>query len=207
MGAYDVINQAKEKVGSVDLNDGLFFGEVKEHLFYEVVKNLLAGRRSGSAATKTRGMVSGGGAKPYRQKGTGRARAGSSRSPIREGGGTIWGPHPRDYSYSVPKKVRRSAMRSALSLKRQENKLLVVEDLKLETPKTKSFVELAKGLNVTNALIVLPEKNENLELASRNLKKFKVVGMEGLNLFDVLKFDQLVLTKGSLEKIERIYAS
>jgi len=206
MADFDLKNISGEKIGTVDLNDGIFFGEIKENLFYETVKNQLAGRRAGTHSTKERADVHGGGAKPYRQKGTGRARAGTIRAPGRVGGGTVFGPHPRDYAYKIPKKMRRAAMRSALSLKRRENQLIVVDDLKLEEHRTKTFLKLAENLGLDHALLVVPEYDRNLDLASRNLKGFKVLLFEGLNVYDILKFDQVVLTKECLELIEGAYA-
>ncbi len=198
----DVLNKEGARVSGVALDEAVFGGEVKEHLFYEVVKMQLAGRRSGTACTKTRGEVSGGGVKPWKQKGTGRARSGSTRSPIWRHGGTVFGPRPRDYSYSVPKRVRREALKSALRLKLNDGALRVVESLNLEKAKTKSAISILKALNCDSALIVTGGENKNLELAVRNLKDYKVIRAGGINVFDVLKYKVLLITKEALEKIE-----
>ncbi len=197
----DVLDKNGTKVSQMDLNESLY-GEVKEHLFYEVVKMQLANRRSGTASTKTKGEVSGGGIKPWKQKGTGRARSGSIRSPLWRHGGTVFGPHPRDYSYKVPKKVMREALKSALALRLKDGGLKIYDALDLDAPKTKSALEILKKAGLNNALIVIEGKNRNLELAVRNLKDFKVIAAGGLNVYDILNYDNLVITKGALEKVE-----
>ncbi len=198
----DVLNKEGSRVSGVSIDDAVFGGEVKEHLFYEVVKMQLANRRRGNASTKTRGQVSGGGIKPWKQKGTGRARSGSTRSPIWRHGGTVFGPHPRDYSYSVPKKVRREALKSALRLRVKDGTMSVLDSFDLEEAKTKKALAVLKALKLDSALIVTADANKNLELAVRNLKDFKVIRAAGINVFDVLKYKGLLLTKEALEKIE-----
>jgi large subunit ribosomal protein L4 len=201
MAVLDIYDQEKNKVSEITLDDQVFGAKVDKHLFYEVVKMQLANRRGGNSSTKTRSEVSGGGRKPWRQKGTGRARAGSIRSPLWVGGGVIFGPKPRDYSYFLPKKVRRAALKSALSLKVKEGKLLIIDNFNLEEIKTKTFVSLLKKLEVDNALIV-DNDNFNLERSARNLYKVKILRPEGLNVYDILKYEYLLITKHSLERIQ-----
>jgi large subunit ribosomal protein L4 len=201
MAVFDIYDQEKNRISEIDLDDKIFGAKVDKNLFHEVVKMQLANRRGGNACTKTRSEVSGGGRKPWRQKGTGRARAGSTRSPLWVGGGVVFGPKPRDYSYSLPKKVRRAALKSALSLKVKEGKLLIVENLNLEEIKTKAFVSLLKRLAVEDALIV-DSDNVNLERSARNLHTVKILRPEGLNVYDILKYEYLLLTKQSAEKIQ-----
>jgi large subunit ribosomal protein L4 len=201
MAVLDVYDQEKKKVAETNLSDQVFGARVDQHLFYEVVKMQLANRRGGNASTKTRSEVSGGGIKPWRQKGTGRARSGSTRSPLWVGGGVVFGPKPRDYSYTLPKKVRKAALRSALSLKVKEGKLLVVENLNLEEIKTKVFVSMLKRLEVEKALIV-DDNNLHLERSARNVYQVKVIRPEGLNVYDILRYDHLLIAKNCLEKIE-----
>ncbi len=203
MSKVDVYNSNKEVVSSVDLNPAVFGVEAKEHLFWDVVKMQLANRRKGTVKTKTRAEAAGSGRKPYRQKGTGRARAGSVTSPIWVGGGTIFGPKPRDHSFKVPKKVRKAALRSALVKKLSEGKLTVIEGFDISEVKTKRFLEIMGKLGLTKALIVIAEHDKNLELSSRNVREVKVLMAEGLNVFDILKFDNIVITRGALEFINK----
>jgi large subunit ribosomal protein L4 len=203
MSKVDVYNSNKEVVSSVDLNPAVFGAQVKEHLFWDVVKMQLANRRSGTARTKTRAEVAGSGKKPYRQKGTGRARAGSVTSPIWVGGGTIFGPKPRDHSYKVPKKVRKAALRSALIKKLSEGKLTVMEAFDIPEVKTKRFIEIMGKLGITKGLIVIAEHDKNLELSARNVREVKILMAEGLNVFDILKYDNLIVTRGALELINK----
>ncbi len=200
----DVLDKNGSKVSELDLNDNIYSGEVKKHLFYEVVKMQLANRRSGTASTKTRAFVSGGGAKPWKQKGTGRARSGSNRSPLWRHGGTVFGPKPRDYSYSVPKKVVKEALRSALRLKLKDGLLKVLDSIDLEQPKSKAALEMLRKSAPTNALIVIDGENRNLNLAVRNLKDYKVIDARGINVYDLLDYDNLVITRSALEKVEAI---
>jgi len=203
MAVTEVYNTDNKKVGEVELNDALFGLEVKEHILHDVVKMQLAKRRAGTASTKTRTEVRGGGAKPYRQKGTGRARAGTIRSPLWRGGGVIFGPKPRDYSYNLPKKVRKLGVRMALSTRFSENNMLVLDDFSLEDIKTKRFVEVMKKFNIENGLIVIPEKNENLEKSSRNVQGFKIIQVDGLNVYDILLHRRLVLLQPCLGQLEK----
>ena len=201
MPALDLYDQERNKIGQVELPEEVFAVEPKGHLLYEAVKWQLACRRRGSASTKSRGQVRGGGRKPWRQKGTGRARTGSIRSPLSRGGGVIFGPTPRSYSYPLPKKVRKAALRSALALKLSQGKLMIVDKLDLIEIKTRSFLEILKAMELSNALIVTEGKNFNLERSARNLPGFKVLRWEGLNTYDLLKYEQLLLTRESVEKI------
>ncbi|KPK26735.1 MAG: 50S ribosomal protein L4 [Desulfobacterales bacterium SG8_35_2] len=203
MAVTEVYNTDNKKVGEVELNDALFGLEVKKHILHDVVKMQLANRRAGTASTKTRTEVRGGGAKPYRQKGTGRARAGTRRSPLWRGGGVIFGPKPRDYSYKLPKKVRKLGVRMALSTRFSEKNMLVLDGFDLADIKTKQFVEVMKKLNIENGLIVIPEKNENLEKSSRNVQGYKVIPAEGLNVYDILLHRSLVLLQPCLGQLEK----
>ncbi|UCD65726.1 MAG: 50S ribosomal protein L4 [Deltaproteobacteria bacterium] len=202
MAVTEVYNTENKKVGEVELNEALFGLEVKKHILHDVVKMQLANRRAGTANTKTRTEVRGGGAKPYRQKGTGRARAGTRNSPLWRGGGVTFGPKPRDYSYKLPKKVRKLGVRMALSTRFSENNMLVLDGFDLADIKTKNFVEVMKKLNIENGLIVTPEKNENLEKSSRNVQGFKVIQADGLNVYDILLHRRLVLLQPCLGQLE-----
>jgi large subunit ribosomal protein L4 len=184
------------------LRQDIFSVRVLPNLLQQVVRMQLNNRRAGSAATKTKGFVRGGGKKPWRQKGTGRARAGSIRSPIWVGGGTIFGPRPRDYSYRLPKKARRAALLSALSLKHRDGKLIVVQSIELTEAKTKLMRELLKTLQVESALIVLADSSREVELAARNLPNAKVLRVAGLNVYDLLRYEHLILTAKALQAIE-----
>jgi large subunit ribosomal protein L4 len=206
MAQHELRNAAGKAVGQVELADAVFAGEVKPHLFHEVVTGQLAARRSGTAATKRRGEVRGGGRKPFRQKGTGRARQGTSRSPLMPGGGTIFGPHPRSYAQKTPKKVRKAAVRSALALRREQGKLIVLDDLQFPEIKTKRMVEVLSGLGVARALIVIDGANPNVELSAGNIPGIKVLQAAGLNCYDILRFESLVLTQAALARIEGVYA-
>lgn len=203
MPQVDVINQNGEKVGAIDLDDSIFATEIKDHLIHQVVVWQLAKRRQGSASTKTRGQVRGGGKKPWRQKGTGRARAGTNRSPIWTGGGTVFGPHPRSYETNLPKKVRRSALRSLLSAKLRDNRLVVVDKITLDEPKTKLFVQAAAGMGMADkkAVFITPEKDEILRRSTGNLHKVLVLPTEGMNVYDLLRFDTVVLLQDAVPKI------
>jgi large subunit ribosomal protein L4 len=203
MAVTEVYNTDNKKVGEVELHDDLFGLEVKKHILHDVVKMQLANRRAGTASTKTRTEVRGGGKKPYRQKGTGRARAGTNRSPLWRGGGVVFGPKPRDYSYKLPKKVRKLGVRMALSSRFSENNMLVLDGFALSDIKTKQFVEVMKKLNIENGLIVIPERNENLEKSSRNVKGYKVIQADGLNVYDILLHRRLVLLQPCLGQLEK----
>lgn len=198
----DVLNSSGSRVSQVEVNEKIAGGDVNEGLFYEVVKMQLAGRRSGTASTKTKGLVSGGGTKPWKQKGTGRARSGSIRSPLWRHGGTVFGPQPRDYSYSVPKKVMKSALKSALRLKINEGKIKIFDAIELNEPKSKLALEVFKKNNIGKALIVIDSDNRNLKLGVRNLKDYKLIDVRGINVYDILNYDNLVITKSAFEKVE-----
>lgn len=202
MPVVDVYNLKKEKVGQVELPAEIFDVPVRQHLLHEVVVAQLASRRAGTASTKTRADISASTHKPYRQKGTGRARAGSRKSPVWRGGGTVFGPHPRDYSYEPPKKVRRGALKVALTAKLQDDELIVVDAMDLAEIKTKTFVQIMEQLGLQNALIITADVDEKLEKSSRNVKEYKVLRAPGLNVYDVLKYQKLVLLQPSLAKIE-----
>lgn len=202
MAFQDVYNMDGTKVSEIDLADEIFNVPVKQHVLHEVVVMQLANRRAGTASTKGRSEVRGGGAKPYRQKGTGRARAGTRSSPLWRGGGVVFGPRPRGYAYKVPKKVRRQALKMALTSKLQDNALIVVDKLDLEAVKTKPFVGVMEALRAKEALIVTDQKLENLELSSRNVPNVKVVRSEGLNVYDILKFQHLILLEPSVKQLE-----
>jgi len=189
------------------LKEEIFGARVRLHLLHQVVTMQLNSRRAGTASTKTKGFVRGGGKKPWRQKGTGRARAGSIRSPLWVGGGTIFGPQPRDYSYRLPRKARREALLSALSLKNREGKILVVDKLELAEAKTKLMRQWLETLKVKSALIVIPEEDEKVERSARNLPKVKVLRVEGLNVYDLLRFEQLILTERAVKLLEERLAA
>ena len=202
MALYNVYNMDGVRVSEIELVDEIFNVPVKQHVLHEVVTMQLANRRAGTAATKGRSEVRGSGQKPYRQKGTGRARAGSRRSPLWRGGGVVFGPRPRSYAYKIPKKVRKQALKMALTSKLQEKALIVVDKLDLETVKTKRFVEVIGALRTREALIVTDRELENLELSSRNVPHVKVVRWEGLNVYDILRFKHLVLLEPSVKQLE-----
>ena len=193
-----VVSQAKEPAGEITLPVGAFDGPVRRHLLYEVVNMQRANRRAGTASTKTRAHVRGGGKKPWRQKGTGRARAGSSRSPIWVGGATIFGPQPRDYSYRLPSSARKSALRSVLSMKVREGRVVVVDAIDIPDGKTKSVVQMVDALGVTSALIIIAAADPMLERAARNLPTVKVLRAEGANVEDILRYQHLVLTRDAV---------
>lgn len=202
MAVCDVLNTQAEKVGEIDLNDALFAVEVKTGILHEVVCMQRANQRKGTASTKTRGEVRGGGAKPWRQKGTGRARAGSRTSPLWRGGGTIFGPKPRDYSYSMPKKVKRLALKMALSARNQEGNLVVIDSFELPAIKTKEFIGVMNNFDFDNCLIITDEKEDTLYLSARNAVGYKVMPVAGLNVYDILKYSKLMLAQSSLAKLE-----
>jgi large subunit ribosomal protein L4 len=198
-----VYNTSNEEVKQVALDEKVFACEAKPHLLYEVVKMQLANRRSGTASTKTRSHVRGGGTKPWRQKGTGRARFGSIRNPIWTGGGVVFGPHPRDYSYRVNKKVKKAALRSALSIKLKDEKVVIVDNFDLPEIKTKALVSILDLMGVNSACII-DSGNNTLEKSARNLSYVKVLRPEGLNVYDILKYDTLVITQSCLETISGV---
>ncbi len=189
------------------LNETIFGVKPRRHLLHQTVVMQLANRRGGNAATKSKGLVRGGGKKPWRQKGTGRARSGSIRSPIWVGGGTVFGPTPRDYAYRLPRTARREALLSALSLKNHERKIIVIEKFELEAAKTKMMIEALAQLKVTSALIVIAQPDSNIERSARNLPGVKVLRVEGLNVYDLLRYDHLVLTADALQRLEERLAA
>ena len=203
MAVVDVINQNGEKVDSIELEDRIFNAEIRETLVQQVVVWQLAKRRSGSAATKTRGQIRGGGKKPWRQKGTGRARAGTSRSPVWTGGGTVFGPHPRTFAFSLPKKVRKAALCSVLSAKLKEDKLTILDKIEIEAPKTRLFAGVLSGLGFSDqkTLFLVPEKNLDLTRASRNLYRTLVLPTEGVNVYDLLRFERLAILRDALPRL------
>ena len=202
MGMVDIYNIKGEKVSEANLSPDIFEIPVKNHILHQVVVMQLANRRSGTASTKERSDVRGGGRKPYRQKGTGRARAGTIRSPLMRGGGTVFGPSPRSFVQKVSKKIRKQALKMALATKYRDDDLVIVDRFELGEIKTKRFVEVMKNLKTDNALIVTDTANETLERSSRNVPDIKVLRMEGLNVYDILKFKQLVLLEPAIKKIE-----
>lgn len=201
MATFAIMNHSNEKVGELEASDQVFGVEVKPHLFWALVRNQLASRRAGTAKAKTRSEVRGGGRKPFRQKGTGRARQGTIRAPHMVGGGVAHGPQPRDYSYKVPKKVRRQALCSALSLRAQESKITVLNDLELAEAKTRGLKGILDTLKLPNALIIDTSDNKNLILSCRNLTKYQVLPPQGLNVYDILRFDHLVLTRDAVDAV------
>jgi len=204
LGVYDIGNQ---KVSDMEVDERVFGVEIKPSLFYDAVRHDLATQRKGTAATKNRTLVRGGGAKPWKQKGTGRARAGTRRSPLWRGGGTIFGPMPRSYGFSLPKKVKEAALRAALSLKRQEGKLIVLDSFPLEGFKTQKVLEVLKKFQIENALIVTDEKNPLLERSARNIPGLQVLRHIGLNVYDILNHEHLILLKPAVQRIQGVFAS
>ena len=200
MPTVDVYNLKREKVGQADLDESVFGTEVKEHLFHEVVRAQLANRRSGNHKAKVRNEIRGSGHKPWRQKGTGRARHGDLKSNIFRGGGVVHGPLPRSYAYNPPKKVRKAAVRCALSKRLAENRLWVLQDFELEQIKTRGVVEIAARFGWNSAIFV-DERNERLHRSARNLPKFQYLCREGLNVYDLLRYENVVLTQAAIENI------
>lgn len=200
-------NQTGAQIGDIELSDAVFGIEPNEHVLHQVVVMQLASLRQGTHSTKTRGEVSGGGAKPWRQKGTGRARQGSIRAPHWVGGGTVFGPKPRSYKYKLPKKVRRLALKSALSSKVKANEMIVVDDLQIEKPKTKEMVAILANLSAEGkTLIVTGDYNETVTLSARNIPGVKTIEARQVNVLDVLKYDKMIMTKGAVERVEEVLA-
>lgn len=197
-----VLNSANEQVGTVALNEAIFGAPVNEALLWEMVRMQLACKRQGTHDVKARGEVQGSSKKLWKQKGTGRARMGHKRSPLFRGGAVVFGPTPRSYAYSMPRKKRLLALWSALAAKARDGELVVVEDLGLTGIKTKELAATLGRLGICNALIVVPERDDVVEKSARNLPKIKVLRFEGLNVYDMLRYDKLVLLKGALEKLE-----
>ncbi len=206
MANVSVYNIEGKEVGSIELNDAVFGVEVNEHLVHMAVVNQLANNRQGTQSAKTRSEVSGGGRKPWRQKGTGHARQGSTRAPQWTGGGIVFAPKPRDYSFKMNKKEKRAALLSALSSKVADSKIVVLDEFKLDEIKTKKFVDVMNNLKVSKALVVLEGENKNVVLSGRNVADVKVSAVNEINTYDVLKYDTLVVTKAAVETIEEVYA-
>ncbi|TJX62287.1 50S ribosomal protein L4 [Soehngenia saccharolytica] len=207
MPKVNVYNINGEVVEEMELSDDIFGIEINEHAVYEVVKNQLANKRQGTQSAKTRAEVRGGGRKPWRQKGTGRARQGSIRSPQWKGGGVVFAPKPRDYSYSVPKKVKRLALKSVLTSKVVENEMIVVDDLKLNAPKTKEMINILNNLKADKkALIVIDQRDENVILAARNIPNVQTAYVNTINVYDILKYNSFIITKEAVKKVEEVYA-
>ncbi|MGI9535381.1 MAG: 50S ribosomal protein L4 [Thermodesulfobacteriota bacterium] len=207
MPQVDVFDLKKKKTGKVELMSEIFEQPVKESLLHLVVRWQLASKRAGTASTKTKGEVRGGGKKPWKQKGLGRARSGSNRSPLWRGGGVTFGPKPKDWSFSLPKKVRKQAIKSALSHKYNENEIYIVENFDLSKIKTKQVVSFLKKFDISKCLILIDDKNENLIKSSNNLKDVKVLKNDGINVYDILNFKHLVVTKNSLDKVQEVLVS
>ncbi|SNS39173.1 large subunit ribosomal protein L4 [Anaerovirgula multivorans] len=202
-----VYNVSGEQVSEIELKESVFGIEVNEHVLYEVVKNQLANKRQGTQSAKTRAEVRGGGRKPWRQKGTGRARHGSIRSPLWVGGGVTFAPKPRDYSYTLPKKVRRLAMKSALTSKVNSQEIIVLDELSLDAPKTKEMASILKNLKVEKkALIVMGDKNDAVIRSARNIPGIETASVNTLNVYDILKYDKFIITKDAVQKVEEVYA-
>ena len=206
MANVSVYNMEGKEVGSIELNDAVFGVEVNEHLVHMAVVNQLANKRQGTQSAKTRSEVSGGGKKPWRQKGTGHARQGSTRAPQWTGGGIVFAPKPRDYSFKMNKKEKKIALLSALTSKVADNKIVVLDEFKLDEIKTKKFAEVMNNLKVSKALVVLEGENKNVVLSGRNIPTVKVSATNEINTYDVLKYDTLVVTKAAVEKLQEVYA-
>ena len=206
MATVSVLNMEGKEVGTMELNDAVFGVNVNEHLVHMAVVQQLANNRQGTQKAKTRSEVRGGGRKPWRQKGTGHARQGSTRAPQWTGGGVVFAPTPRDYSFKMNKKEKRAALKSALTSKVQENKFIVVDELKFDEIKTKKFVEVMKNLNVEKALVVLNNNDVNVVKSAANVPTVKTASTETINVFDILKYNTLVVTKAAVETIQEVYA-
>ena len=206
MANVSVYNMEGKEVGKMDLNDAVFGVEINEHLVHMAVVQNLANKRQGTQKAKTRSEVSGGGRKPWRQKGTGHARQGSTRAPQWKGGGVVFAPVPRDYSFKLNKKEKRAALKSVLTSRVQDNKLIVLEELKLDSIRTKDFKKVMDNLKVEKAMVVIGEQDQNVILSARNLPKVNTAVAENINVYDILKGDTLVLTKDAVAKIEEVFA-
>ena len=206
MANVSVYNIEGKEVGTIDLNDAVFGVEVNEHLGHMAVVSQLANKRQGTQKAKTRSEVSGGGRKPWRQKGTGHARQGSTRAPQWTGGGVVFAPVPRDYSFKMNKKEKRAALKSALSSRVAENKFIVVDEIKFDEIKTKKFQEVLNNLNVNKALVVLEDGNTNVEISARNIANVKTARTNTINVFDILKYNTVIATKAAVATIEEVYA-
>ena len=206
MANVSVLNMEGKEVGSMELNDAVFGVEINEHLVHQAVVLQLANNRQGTQKAKTRSEVSGGGRKPWRQKGTGHARQGSTRAPQWTGGGVVFAPVPRDYSFKINKKEKRAALKSALTSRVEAQKFVVLDELKLEAIKTKDFVKVLNNLNVSKALVVMGDKDVVIEKSAANVPDVKTTQATLLNVYDILKYDTVITTKAAVEKIEEVYA-
>ena len=206
MANVSVYNMEGKEVGKMDLNDAVFGVEVNEHLVHMAVVQQLANNRQGTQKAKTRSEVSGGGRKPWRQKGTGHARQGSTRSPQWTGGGVVFAPVPRDYSFKLNKKEKRAALKSALTSRVLENKLLVLDELKLDEIKTKKFKEVLDNLKVSKAIVILEDNDQNVVLSARNIPNVITASTSTINVYDIMKYNTVIITKAAAKKIEEVYA-
>ena len=206
MANVAVYNIEGKEVGTIELNDAVFGVEVNEHLVHMAVVNQLANNRQGTQKAKTRSEVSGGGRKPWRQKGTGHARQGSTRAPQWTGGGVVFAPTPRDYSFKLNKKEKRAALKSALTSRVEENKLIVIDEINFDEIKTKKFQEVLNNLSVSKALVVLEDGNKNAELSARNIADVKTAKTNTINVYDILKYNTVIVTKAAVATIEEVYA-
>ncbi len=206
MANVSVDNIEGKEVGTIDLNDAVFGVEINEHLVHMAVVNQLANNRQGTQKAKTRSEVSGGGRKPWRQKGTGHARQGSTRAPQWTGGGVVFAPVPRDYSFKMNKKEKRAALKSALTAKVEEKKFVVVDEIKFDEIKTKNFANILKNLEVSKALVVLEDGNDNAVISAKNIADVKTAAINTINVYDVLKYNTVIATKAAVAKIEEVYA-
>ena len=206
MDNVSVYNIEGKEVGKIDLSDAVFGVEVNEHLVHMAVVSQLANNRQGTQKAKTRSEVSGGGRKPWRQKGTGHARQGSTRAPQWTGGGVVFAPVPRDYSFKMNKREKRAALKSALTSRVEENKFIVIDEINFEEAKTKNFANILKNLDVSKALVVLEDDNKNAELSARNIADVKTAKTNTINVYDILKYNTVITTKAVVAKIEEVYA-
>ena len=206
MANVSVYNIEGKEVGKIDLSDAVFGVEVNEHLVHMAVVSQLANNRQGTQKAKTRSEVSGGGRKPWRQKGTGHARQGSTRAPQWTGGGVVFAPVPREYSFKMNKREKRAALKSALTSRVEENKFIVIDEINFEEAKTKNFANILKNLDVSKALVVLEDDNKNAELSARNIADVKTAKTNTINVYDILKYNTVITTKAVVAKIEEVYA-
>ncbi|HBZ0220413.1 TPA: 50S ribosomal protein L4 [Clostridioides difficile] len=207
MPKLNVLNVSGQNVGEIELSDSIFGVEVNGHVLYEVVKNQLANKRQGTQSAKTRAEVRGGGRKPWKQKGTDRARQGSTRSVQWVGGGVAFAPKPRSYKYTLPKKVRRLAMKSALSSKVQNSEVIVLDALNMDAPKTKEFAQILNNINAAKkALVVIADKNDNVIKSARNIEGVQTALVNTMNVYDILKYDSFIITTDAVKKVEEVYA-
>ena len=206
MANVSVYNIEGKEVGKIDLSDAVFGVEVNEHLVHMAAASQLANNRQGTQKAKTRSEVSGGGRKPWRQKGTGHARQGSTRAPQWTGGGVVFAPVPRDYSFKMNKREKRAALKSALTSRVEENKFIVIDEINFEEAKTKNFANILKNLDVSKALVVLEDDNKNAELSARNIADVKTAKTNTINVYDILKYNTVITTKAVVAKIEEVYA-